>query len=44
MYELYELYNVETDTFESSPKEEYKLFILENWTDYIRGSKVKLVE
>lgn len=42
MDELYELYKVETDTFESSPKEESKFFILENWTEHMRGSKVKL--
>lgn len=42
IYQLYELYKVEPDTFNSSPDTESQLFILENWTNHIRGSKVKL--
>lgn len=42
MYQLYELYQAEPDTFSSSPDTESQLFILENWTCHIRGSKVKL--
>lgn len=42
MYELYELYRLEIETFESSPDKESEIFILEDWTNHLRSSKVKL--